>query len=103
MEAKNEKAYGQNVCINAKIAIDSNGKMKEVALSYPGKTLCNNAWIDVVPRSQLSAICKKECDECKKAGRVYRHVFKNRTPRVVSPEQIAKMQAGKQRKQLSLF
>jgi hypothetical protein len=93
-----EKLYGQHVCLNAKIAISKNGEMKEVGLAHAFPTLCNNAWIDVVAQSKLTPTCKTECQECLNAGRVYRGVFKERTPKVMTEEQKLKLKLGKQLK-----
>lgn len=93
-----EKLYGQHVCINARIAIGRNGEMKEVGLAHNGNTICNNAWIDVVARSKMAPTCNTECQECLNAGRVYRSVFKKRTPRVMTEEIKLKLKAGRQQK-----
>ena len=93
-----EQLYGQHVCLNARVAVKPNGEFKEVGLAYMGNTVCNNAWIDVVPSGKMTPVCKTECQDCKKAGKKYRSVFTPRKPRTLSAEHLAKMQTAKQTK-----
>ena len=53
--------YGQNVCINAMIGYDKSGNMKPVNLAFKGSTVCNNAWMDKIPSSKITPVCKTEC------------------------------------------
>jgi len=99
-----EKLYGQHVCLNARIAVSPSGQMKEVGLAYQGKTLCNNAWIDVVSANKQTPTCNTECPECKSHNRIHRQVFsKALAKRSLSKEQLEKMQAGKKAKTNSVL
>lgn len=74
--------YGQNICIHARIGFTEKGEMREVSLSHRGETVCNNAWIGVVPSSKLTPVCEVRCQECIDKGLDYTHLLKERKPRI---------------------
>lgn len=90
--------YAQHVCKNALIGFDRNGNMKPVSLSYLGKTLCNNAWMDKIPTHKITPVCKIECVDCKAQGKVYPDIHPIKTPRVITQEHKDKMIAAKKGK-----
>jgi hypothetical protein len=87
--------YGQHVCVHAKVAPTKTGGLKEVGLSYRGTTICNEAWIDVMPTSRMSPVCVNRCQKCVVNGVDHTDVIAVREKRVVSQEQIDKMRAGR--------